>query len=185
MAGIGAPEWLAGPRNPISNPLTPNASRRTPMPTLRWYENDGQMTPKFALAASLIYYVMAKPRSQAGELSALIGRLTDDLFVEDDPAEIYALVSRALAYVERTAAPQLVSEAVAVLDERQRLCVLLNLLDFIMIDGQLEPVERAFLRDVQRAFGLPDSRVDPLFEAIVLKNIRAAVATPGPGRLAA
>lgn len=147
---------------------------------------ESAMTPVVALSAAMFYCMLAKTRTRPGELSALMHRLADELpAIGDSPADAYATIGRALAYVERTPIAVFAHEAAAVLDERQRLCVVLNMLDQTVADGQVDPREREFLREVHQAFGLSDERIQPYFDAIVLKNIRTAFAGRAPLRVAA
>lgn len=144
------------------------------------------MTPQLAIAAALIYCVLARSRSRSGDLTGLMHRLAEDIpGIGESPTDAYALIGRALAYVERTPIAVFAREAAEVLDETQRLCVLLNMADHSVADGRLDPRERDFLREVQAAFALPDTRVRPYFEAIALKNIRSAFGAHGVARIAA
>lgn len=144
------------------------------------------MDPPLAIAASLIYCLLAKARTRPGDLIALIHRLADELPPTERPRTgSYALIGRALAYVERTPMSRFAQEAAAMLDEHQRLCILLNILEHSVADGQLDPREHELLDEVQRAFGLPEDRMLGYSEAIYFKNIRTAFGAHAPLRIAA
>jgi hypothetical protein len=42
--------------------------------------------------------------------------------------------------------------------------------DSALADSKAEPAERRLFAKFQQAFGIPDERLRPLFEAILLKN---------------
>jgi hypothetical protein len=53
------------------------------------------------------------------------------------------------------------------------MCIMVNLIDSSLSDGQAEPEEQAMFAQFLTAFGISEERFRPFFEVIVLKNDRA------------
>ena len=64
-------------------------------------------------------------------------------------------------------------QAVPKLNDAQRLCILLNMIDSAMADGEAEPGERDLIVRFQQAFGFDDSKLEPYFRTLVAKNERS------------
>lgn len=93
---------------------------------------------------------------------------------------------RSAEYVQTHEAEDFQAEATPLLTKDQRLCILLNMADSVLADSKAVPAERRLFAKFQRAFGIPDERLRPLFEAILLKNdLQIVGQTSGSGHAAA
>ena len=59
------------------------------------------------------------------------------------------------------------------LTDAQKMCMLVNLIDSSLADGQPEPEEQVLFGKFLTAFGISEDRFRPFFEVIVLKNDRS------------
>jgi hypothetical protein len=88
----------------------------------------------------------------------------------------------AVEYVRTHKADDFLADTVPILTETQRLSILLNMVDSVLVDGRAEPEERDLFAMFQRAFGISDERFRPLFEVILLKNDRGIFTDPDHSR---
>jgi len=141
----------------------------------------GGMTPWLAFAISLIYCVAVDREVGANEggwlVSAFGGKIAPDLI--EVGASHRDLFHRAVEYVRTHEADDFLAEATPILTEKQRLSILLNMVDSALADSRAEPAERKLVGKFQRAFGISDERFRPLFEVILLKNDREIFGAAG------
>jgi|SRR3954453_15140969 hypothetical protein len=134
----------------------------------------GGMTPWLAFAISLIYCVAVDRDVDAHEVGRLVSAFGGK--VSADVIEVGAthrdLFHRAVQYVRTHKSDDFLTEAAPILTERQRMAILLNMVDSALADSRAEPEERKLLEKFQRAFGISDERFRPYFEVILLKNDR-------------
>ncbi len=64
----------------------------------------------------------------------------------------------------------LINELNDLLSPAQKRCLIANMLEIAMVDGQLAAVEKAFIEKTRLAFGLPADEVNDLFDALIIKN---------------
>ena len=57
----------------------------------------------------------------------------------------------------------------------QRLCIILNMIDSAMADGEAEAGEQQLIMQFAQAFGLSENDLNPYFRALVAKNDRAVL----------
>ncbi|MDP3275662.1 MAG: hypothetical protein Q8Q09_10740 [Deltaproteobacteria bacterium] len=118
-----------------------------------------QLTPKVALAATMIY------------LSASDGHLDrnerGDIFkvIPEDP-----VLDAALAYTRRTPFQQFLQASAQLLSPQQKLCALLNAADLAMGDGHLAPQETAMLNQLSVTWQIPDAHLAPYVQCLIAKN---------------
>ncbi len=118
------------------------------------------LTPPMVLVVSLLYMMSADgsmAEEEIGRLNAVVGNSQ-------------ALVKASLRYVSQVRAPQFLASAAQVLDEQQRLCVLLNACDAMMADRQVAGGERDLFRRMLAAFGIAAGEFDRYLNVIFLKN---------------
>jgi hypothetical protein len=134
----------------------------------------GCMTPWLAFAISLIYCVAVDRDVDAHEVGRLVsafgGKVSPDII--EVGATHRDLFHRAVQYVRTHKSDDFLMEATPILTERQRLTILLNMVDSALADSRAEPEERKLLGQFQKAFGISDERFRPYFEVILLKNDR-------------
>lgn len=120
----------------------------------------GTLTPPMALVASLLYMMSADGsmgEEEIGRLNAVVG-------------SSQALLKASLQYVSRVRAPQFLEAAALLLDEQQRLCVLLNACDTMMSDRRVATGERSLFLRMQAAFGFDGKSFDVYLNILHLKN---------------
>ena len=122
--------------------------------------NTTTLTPPLALVVSLIY-MMAADGSMAEEE---VGRL--NAAVGGSPA----LLKAGLRYVSKVRAPQFLALAAPMLDERQRLCILLNACDTMMSDHKVVKVESDLFRRMLTSFEVTEKEFERYLNIIFLKN---------------
>lgn len=78
----------------------------------------------------------------------------------------------ALAYCRTHATTEFLAECAPLLSAEQKLCLLLNMADAAMADGELADEEREVLREFQAAFEVSAETMAPHLECLALKNAR-------------
>ncbi len=119
-----------------------------------------ELTPPKALVVSMVYMMSADGsmgEEEIGRLNAVVG-------------SSQALLKASLRYVGQVRAPQFLAAAAGVLDEQQRLCILLNACDTMMSDHQVAAGERELFRRMLTAFGIAPGQFDRYLNVIYLKN---------------
>lgn len=134
-----------------------------------------QMTPHLAFATALIYMMGADGKIDNEE----VGQLLSVLGGEDKNGSIgvgannQKLLDNAIRYVRSNSVEKFLSEATPLLSDAQKMCILLNLLDSSLSNGQAEPEEQVMFDKFMRAFDVSEERFRPFFEVIVLKHDRS------------
>ncbi len=135
-----------------------------------------KMTPHLAFATSLIYIMSADGEMDAEE----VGHLLSVLGGKDDGngsigvgAQNQALLDSAVKYRRKNSIDTFLAEAAPLLSDAQKMCILTNLIDSSLADGQPEREEQEMIGKFLQAFGVSEERVRPFFEVIVLKNDRS------------
>ncbi len=122
---------------------------------------DLTLTPELSLAAGMLYVVASDGHLTQGERNDLAKVVPDD-----------KLLDRALDYCRRTPTTDFIPACVALLDAEQRLCLLLNMVDAAMADGQIADEERELLSNFQDAFGITDEAIAHHLHSLSCKNNR-------------
>jgi uncharacterized membrane protein YebE (DUF533 family) len=89
-----------------------------------------------------------------------------------------ALLDQAIRIARTKPVDQFLAEVTPMLTDAQRMCILLNLVDSAMSDGEAEGEEQDLVAKFQRAFGISDERFVPFFEALHAKNDRSVFLNP-------
>ena len=124
-----------------------------------------QLTPLIALIASIIYMMIADGEvsdSESSQLQSVIG--------DNDEA-----LHRALRYVESTPQEEFLKELPSVVFGNDKLCILLNVCDSIMSDGELSSLEWDLFQNFLSALGFSEKSFKPYFGAISIKNKRSVL----------
>ncbi|WP_239002754.1 tellurite resistance TerB family protein [Rhodovastum atsumiense] len=125
------------------------------------------LTPRNCLVISLIYCMGADGEidpEEVGHLTSVLGRgaSRDQL----DACLRYVRVTQPAQFLA-TVAPQLRPD--------QKLCILLNMIDSAMSDGDAEPGEQRLIIDFAQAFGLAEAEIEPHFRTLARKNDRSVL----------
>jgi uncharacterized tellurite resistance protein B-like protein len=134
-----------------------------------------EMTPHFAFAASLLYMMGADgefDNEEIGHLLSVLGGAKEGGSIGVG-ANNKVLLDRAVKYTRKNTIDAFLAEAAPVLTDAQKMCLLVNLIDSSLSDGQAEPEEQVLFGKVMQAFGITEERFKPFFEVIVLKNDRS------------
>lgn len=126
-----------------------------------------EITPRRALTISLIYCMGSDGEidpEEVGHLLSVMGRgaTRDEL-------------ERCMRHARATPPEQFLAEAAPKLNDAQRLCILLNMIDSAMSDGVAEQEERDLIARYQQAFGISDAALEPYFRALIAKNERTVL----------
>jgi uncharacterized tellurite resistance protein B-like protein len=78
-------------------------------------------------------------------------------------------------FARATPVEQFIAEAAGKLRPDQKLCILLNMIDSAMSDGEAEPEEQKLVIGFMRAFGLTEAELEPHFRSLSAKNDRAVL----------
>ena len=124
-----------------------------------------QLTPLIALIASIIYMMIAD-----GEVSDSESSLLQSVIGDNDEA-----LHRALCYVQSTPHEEFFKELPSVVFGNDKLCILLNVCDSIMSDGELSSLEWDLFQNFLAALGFTEKSFKPYFGAISIKNKRSVL----------
>lgn len=140
------------------------------------FKGDGdEMTPSLAFATSLIYMIAADGKVENEEVGQLLSVLGGDssggaIGVGQNNQQ---LLNRAVKYAQSTPLAQFLEETTPLLTDAQKMCILTNLLDSSLSDGDAAPEEQALFGQFLQAFNVSEADFRPFFEVIALKNDRA------------
>lgn len=134
-----------------------------------------EMTPHFAFACSLLYMMKSDGEMDSEEIGQLLAVLggEESNGVIGVGANNQKLLDNALKYTRKNSLDKFLSEAAPLLSDAQKMCILVNLVDSSLADGQPEREEQELFAKFLNAFGITEERFKPFFEVIVLKNDRS------------
>ncbi len=133
-----------------------------------------QMTPHFAFATSIIYMMGADgemDNEEVGQLLAVLGGEKSGNTIGVG-ANNRQLLDKAVVYARNTPLDTFLNDATPLLNDAQKMCILTNLIDSSLADGEPEPEEQAMFGKFLQAFGVSEERFRPFFEVIALKHDR-------------
>lgn len=126
-----------------------------------------ELSPRNCLAIGLLYSMTADGQmdeEEIGHLVSVLGRGATRQQVET-----------ALRYVRSTQPDQFLAESAPKLRPDQKLCIILNMIDSAMADGEAEQGEQQLVMKFAAAWGLSEADLTPYFHALVAKNDRAVL----------
>lgn len=134
-----------------------------------------EMTPHFAFATSLLYMMGADgemDQEEVGQLLAVIGGTEKNgtIYVGGNNDDMFG---RAIKYVKKNSVNTFLAEAAPILTDAQKMCIMVNLIDSSLADGEPEREEQELFAKFLQAFDITEERFRPFFEVIVLKNDRS------------
>ncbi|MDD2609506.1 MAG: TerB family tellurite resistance protein [Giesbergeria sp.] len=139
-------------------------------------DSGDKMTPHLAFATSLIYMMSADgeiDHEEIGHLLSVLGGSDQGNGTVGVGAQNQALLDSAVKYRRKNSIDTFLQEATPLLSDAQKMCMLVNLIDSSLADGQPEPEEQALFGKFMQAFGISEERFRPFFEIIMLKNDRS------------
>ncbi|WP_181449428.1 TerB family tellurite resistance protein [Azospirillum thermophilum] len=122
------------------------------------------LTPRRVLVISLIHCMGSDGEIDPEEVGHLVSVLGRSATREE--------LDRCLKYARGTPVDAFLQEAAPRLSEDQRRCILLNMIDSAMADGEAESGERDLIARFQQAFGFSDEALEPFVRGLVAKNDR-------------
>jgi uncharacterized tellurite resistance protein B-like protein len=137
-----------------------------------WDELDARgqpsdLTPAIAFIVSMTHIAGADHvylEEEEGSLAAFLPRhgLAD--------MDYEQLIDRADVYLKNASLGQFLNEAPLILNEEQRLCILINMFDAALADGHFAPQEEALFNQFRQAFRISGDHIAPYLEAIRIKH---------------
>lgn len=125
------------------------------------------LNPRNALVVSLVYCMGADGEMDQEEIAHLFSVL--------GPRATRENLDACVKYARSTPADTFLGAVSATLNPQQKLCIILNMIDSAMADGEAEQAEQDLVRKFQAAFGLPDAELQGHFGTLVAKNDRAVL----------
>jgi uncharacterized tellurite resistance protein B-like protein len=138
-------------------------------------DSGDKMSPHLAFATSLLYMMSADgeiDHEEIGHLLSVLGGQDQGNGTIGVGAQNQALLDNAVKYRKKNSVETFLQEATPLLSDAQKMCILVNLIDSSLADGQPEPEEQALFGKFMQAFGINEARFRPFFEVIVLKSDR-------------
>ena len=123
------------------------------------------LAPHLVLAVSLLYMMACDGSIEDEESSQLQASLGGH----------ENLLQFALRYVQVVTVDRFLQKAPEVLSAQDKLCILSNVCDSMLSDGQSEPAELALFSQFVAAFGLNQGGFDTYFNTIALKNDKSVL----------
>jgi uncharacterized tellurite resistance protein B-like protein len=126
-------------------------------------EEIAEIGPHHALAIALLYMMTADGSigsAEIGQLEAVIG-------------EYPGLQKAALRYVRQNKVKQFLDQATSALSTAQRLCILTNVCDSMLSDGNVALLENKLFQTILTAFGYDESSFEPYYQTIEIKNVKS------------
>ena len=121
------------------------------------------LTPRLSLAVGLLFMMAADGQVEEEE----IGQLRSVVGGDNE------LIQTAVKYLRSVKYEQFLVDAAALLNEDQKLCLLINMADSLLSDGRAELSEQQTFGKALAQFGLSEDAFKPHFATIALKNNRA------------
>lgn len=118
------------------------------------------LTPYLALACALLYMVASDGELDAAESSHLQSVLGGDTEV----------LRYGVHYVQTLSFDGFLIDAPELLSMKDKWCILANVCDALLSDGQADAAELAQFGRLRQAFGVADKQFEPFFKILALKN---------------
>jgi uncharacterized tellurite resistance protein B-like protein len=122
-----------------------------------------KLTPRLTLAVGLIYMMAADGQIEEEELGHIQSVVGNDV----------NLIQTAIKYVRSVKLDQFLVDAPALVNDAQKLCLLINVCDLLLSDGKADPTEQQLFHSMLNAFGVSQDTFKPYFDVILAKNNRS------------
>lgn len=140
-----------------------------------------EMTPHKAFTIALLYMMSADgeiDNEEVGHLLSVLGGQKEQGGTIGVGGQQRELLNSAIAYRRQHRLEDFLEEVSPMLSDAQKMCILVNLVDSSLADGEAEPEEQQMFDQFLRAFGISEARFRPFFEVVVLKNDRSVFTDP-------
>lgn len=131
-----------------------------------------EITPYSAFAVSMLYIIAADGEINENEIGQLISALGGEQVKGINTRE---LLKGASKYVSSTKVENFLSEAAPKLNDAQKMCILVNILDTIYADGNAANQEQEMFFKFMTAFGVSEDALKPALETIAIKNKKSVL----------
>jgi uncharacterized tellurite resistance protein B-like protein len=121
------------------------------------------LTPRLSLAVGLLFMMAADGQVEEEE----IGQLRSVVGGDQD------LIQTAVKYLRSVKYEQFLIDSASLLNEDQKLCLLINMADSLLSDGRAELSEQQTFGKALAQFGLSEDAFKSHFSTIAMKNNRA------------
>ena len=125
------------------------------------------LTPRNCLVAGLLYCMASDGEMDQEEIGHLLSVM--------GPGATREALNTALRYCRATPVEQWAAEAGPRLRPEQKLCILLNMIDSAMSDGQAEPQEQQLVMNLVGAWGVSQAELETHFRSLAAKNDRSVL----------
>ncbi len=125
------------------------------------------LTTRNALVVSLIYCMGADGEMDQEEIGHLVSVL--------GPRASRENLEACMKYARANKPDAFLAAVSPTLNDAQKLCILLNMVDSAMADGEAEAEEQALFARFQAAFGMSEEVLRSHFQTLVAKNDRAVL----------
>ncbi|MEI6470129.1 MAG: hypothetical protein WCO72_11715, partial [Betaproteobacteria bacterium] len=119
-----------------------------------------KLSPPLVLTACLLYIMASDGKIQEQESSQL-----QQVIGGND-----GLLAHALAYVKAFPVEKFLEDAPSVLSQKDKLCIMANLYDSMLADGNADKREHEIFNKFREAFDLKKSDISLIVEVVTLKN---------------
>jgi hypothetical protein len=134
-------------------------------------QNQG-MTPPMAFVTSLVYMMSADGQIHSEEVGHLISVLGGSREQGTMGVRVsnQKFLDRAIAYRSKNSVDTFLKEVTPILNDIQKVSILLNLADSALVNGDFGATEKEIFNKFMTSFGMSDPQMRPLLEAITIKN---------------
>ena len=122
-----------------------------------------KLSPRLALAVGLLFMMASDgqiEQEEIGQLQSVVGG--------DEQ-----LIQAAIKYLRAVPYDQFLTDANALLNPQQKLCVLINMADSLLSDGRAAPAEQTAFNKALAGFGMTEDGFKVYFETLAVKNNRS------------
>jgi uncharacterized tellurite resistance protein B-like protein len=167
----GADSAAAGRRVPPPSLPSPARWRYHRIPDGNQSMTDHEMSPLFALAVALAYMIQSDATAstqEKAEFLTVFGKLL--ISEEMSKAQVERLTRESFDYAGKTPLPAFIKKITPKLSVAQKMAMLVNLYDAMLVDGTVNEAERSVFRDFQHAFLVNEKTVKIIREVLMLRN---------------
>ena len=119
-----------------------------------------ELNPRIALAVGLLFMTSADGAIEQEEFGVLLANLHGDERLLDD----------AMLYGKATKFDDYLSASANLLNDAQKICILLNIADSLLSDGHAAPQELALFERFLSGWGVSRTKCQPHLDVIIKKN---------------